>query len=1737
MPTVKEQYDFLYGNGAVSEPLEDENWFSRGVKSTSRAIDRALEYTGLPGLTEQFGREFGSIFGAPEEGAYIGRKLPRSAVNFAPMMLATTGVGAPLGIAATAALSGAEAYEETDSPAAGLIGAVTNIAMPGISRLVGQQALKRLGGELVQGPVLRGGVDRLQQLASGVAPTMIREYIPKTLGQGLGAEAIEQAAGSAVGFVGGQAESLFSGRPYEFSPTTELLNMTLGQLPFAALSATKKGRVMFGGDAARQHAEELRTSVKLTEDAIEQHRLNEEVSGKAPVDKIPDTPEEIAARELRVTKLSDLRERQRAAKADGTTVAEEERQKWSNEDNAILREQGVLPGYILGVPREAIPKRPILDPTAPSEDPVIKLTTAEQRLAAARDNVDLQDSIVEVNEVRERYGMIPLDDVEIVARQRRFSLGSDRDSIQSHIDETRRLATAREEGRALNVEIKLKAAELEHPDPMVRAMATQRLAEIAAESKTLENAKHIANAPLTRDSAPIKGFMHEQAVKITESVPETNLGDQQKFLDWTQGGATALMQKHGMDLDAAAEFLNDNPTVLSWTNRLEMQIRNGLELTDYAQRHLMNQGVREAEAAQKAAIVAELSAPPPLGELRPSLVDRLLAVPTEGAETKKAAAEMNELLANDPETTHSQFAEKQVANADELYNQFVKTGQIDEDALIVLDDKVTDYIYAKAREHHQLADVMKSAEDTKFVNSPSESPDSVLKALQKITDAQNKYNELVAETAGVAGVAPKTYLEDILTGSKAPSQIARRISAHPDSWDIVAGPLESIEGGWQRFKDAWKLPSWLARVSPHMAEFVAKGHQLSPNIRKMAMESQKAFGMDEKGNFNKELLKALEDRQITGALSKWIGINNRRGSKKDAEGNSPGVVAIRADDPEVAKVLQGLPEDKQAMVRELMMRQVISTKTMQQQELGKMREIYAVEGTQFLGPRTGLKYDQNLKLSNDMLDLLQVDWNDPTQAMKGQEMMTKLQTQFADRPEVYTELYRTMGEKMLEYQQRKEFFDKNPAWATEHTYGKWIFKYRKGKREVLDTANSRGEAKEIAAGNEITYWDRNLDHDDTPVNYDRDIPVEQADAQWFRNHTKWLDKNATFWSRKLYRTQAAALLADPELAQRPDILRQAKQHADNMLSPDPTTAMAINRFASTWFLGWNAASAMANGTQLIVRGAAEMTKLTGKPIESYRRITNAYKEMFNPAGMGDEHKKIVQRLERDGITSGIDDQFITGDEDSGAALKRALGGRAPLKDATKNLSRTYQNIGMKMFRAMEKKNNVGAVLAAFDYYRGQKDVNGRQLSFEDAYERALVFNRSVNDVGGKANRPIDIMSGTGPISKSLGLLATSLQTYNLGTIGQIASYVKNGFFDQPGMTPAQKWNNKVALGQLLVVQAGLAGAMGMPGMAAAMALAHQVWPSMELEKKFRGGINAIVGQFLNDDEEDGGIIADIALTGIPSTFGWDIQSRLSMGNPFMTVSEINGFQPELMSGAPVNMVQKFLKGGLQAAQGDLSYVGNMMPPALKKLWDATTRAKILDYNGKPILEQPTVGERVGLALGFQPTLVSDFNKANRMKTRGEELRRNEDHRFNQQQASELNEKGNFGDIKQRLRERQIEAQERGETYDPTEGARKIARAAGSLYFPRDLRKELSPNDSALAKWYRLPLNKPTNVQRAQFYAQTLRGLGVPYKPRDMAKYALMDQIEAQNPGEYTDKELMQQAEKAMGKAKPVPELL
>lgn len=183
-----------------------DNW----VKRSSARFDQLLAPVARP--TGQF---VGGVVGAIDPtlqqiGQQVGESLPRSAIELG---LAAAG-GIP-GLIAGGASAGAGAYEKTGSIPAGLVGAATTAAMPGMARLGSETAAKLL------------------------APTALAR-------SGMGAQLLERGAESLgantfaalTGEAGRQGTSLVTGQGFAPVGTKEhIAEAVISQVPFAAMES------------------------------------------------------------------------------------------------------------------------------------------------------------------------------------------------------------------------------------------------------------------------------------------------------------------------------------------------------------------------------------------------------------------------------------------------------------------------------------------------------------------------------------------------------------------------------------------------------------------------------------------------------------------------------------------------------------------------------------------------------------------------------------------------------------------------------------------------------------------------------------------------------------------------------------------------------------------------------------------------------------------------------------------------------------------------------------------------------------------------------------------------------------------------------------------------------------------------------------------------------------------------------------------------------------------------------------------------------------------------------------------------------------------------------------------------------------------------------------------------------------------------------------------------------------
>lgn len=1115
-------------------------------------------------------------------------------------------------------------------------------------------------------------------------------------------------------------------------------------------------------------------------------------------------------------------------------------------------------------------------------------------------------------------------------------------------------------------------------------------------------------------------------------------------------------------------------------------------------------------------------------------------------------------------------------NIDELVTSTTGEGEDISDALALLPPEATRYVYEKLRDSHDVLDVIRAASMdsnkgmTNLANPKllQQSVAPVLKNIRRALKHEEFEQYMAIQLAGLGKVTPEGLLDSV------PSMTPKVYE------DFVEGAKDI--GGKGLKSLAWYLETigqWARRV-PEVAEPTSKGWQLGTNSRKMFHEAVKWLGMDTSSPYvdvlthesTQQTEKVSANPKLADKVNRWMFWNNKKGADN--------VVMLSENDSDIAKLLGGLSDKERQDVHDIVAKNSKMTQMAHVEIQEKMQQIAVTHGAGVAALSTRLKTKDNIALARDTLLGIQQS-ADPLNAQRGQALLQGVQQRM--QPEAFIELYDFSKGEADKLALWKKYFDANPAWATAQRTERFIFDVFNKRGELLKSQQAstrkeaydtiakkgyklKGEIKDNWAGredepfafpnmspemakrmqeiedNQIQRLSKVLSPEDL-AEVQRTSPVTQIlrEAQavqsipgvqtpprllsqgaeelpWMWNHISWAQREANYWSRQLLRAQARTYLRDVEIKSLPESEQQKlKTHFENLLMPDPKIAQQITRLNSTWFLGFNAATSIINAAQPFVTHVSELTSMTGKPIDSYKRVMRALDEVAGKSiGKKDwaspEHEKLMHEAVKDGeVGIGMFDDEAAAQEAIATNFKRAMKKETPktLGEQLGTAAGAYSKAGMWLFQHGERVNSRAALLAGFDYYREQG------LSFVEAKEKAYEFNHAVNFGGGRAQRPVGAYSSRSPFLRGAAMLGTSLQSYVLGTTAQIVRHLQRGFFRPQGLTPHETYAARRAAIQMLATQFAAAGVLGLPFVSGAISLLDKAFPELELNRKLREGVN----DFVSSDKENGSILTDIAMTGVPSSLGWDMQSRLSMGNTLPGVSEVNGFQPENLLGPTANLVRNFVNGTTGFVRGDPKAGSNFLPPAVRKMIEAGQASLssgqagggIQDYQGRP-LASPTPGEYVGALLGFQPTRLSQQNSAARMLKQSEEVIRTQESRFRQAQAEDAL-KGNFGSIRQELRARK----EQEKDYDDVAAVQAIARAAEESAFPRDLRREGTTQGSKvrgfLLQSFGSQGGQASEVDRLRFRKEIEQRLGLQSDGKEELKIAmLMDQLKLINPG-------------------------
>lgn len=1122
-----------------------------------------------------------------------------------------------------------------------------------------------------------------------------------------------------------------------------------------------------------------------------------------------------------------------------------------------------------------------------------------------------------------------------------------------------------------------------------------------------------------------------------------------------------------------------------------------------------------------------------------------------------------------------------------------------EDVLALLPEAASQYVFERAKDAKELLQAVAGAgknQATVGVKGNSEA-EAAVRATNKLTKLEQQHAKAKTSILAMNGIggdgvvsrslsepdemqkfvdplAPKpqfsNWIERMLS---LPAQMARQYPAFAEFFAKVSQQT----GNARKMRDDALEAMATDAIPDTLAQMKELGVDVEPqNIGATLSEASQ-----------KRSEEVVRTPKLTKAVDRWHYLNQKKGKGKE--------VILSPTDPDVQKALGGLSESEKGLVSEFIQKQSVGTQRMQAKQIGIMKEISFVQGVRLLGRELSsfgspAPWNERMKISKVALDAAMTDFSDPVAAQASQAALSQLAQTLP--PPVFNALIQHVTNARDRIQLWQEQYSQRPAWVSGKDYGRYRAVWQDGSGKVHrvsgdDEKYVLGVAKQ---GKVLEFTDRG-DQADQPVDYGRlspevferfaelernswdilgltpeqravaeqqasaarqvareaqqqgvlDIPGQgrrlsrgAEDIPWTSNFFSYMSATSNYWTRKLLREQHEALQSEPEIQQNSQLKQYTKDYFDGYMAQDPQVAQKLKRFMSTWFLGANVASALANPIGNAMRMVSELTATSGKPLESYSRYLDAAKDVLrNFSGKGKwnspQEAEVMEEAARRGFRDyNLHDDNAIAQDTLATRYKQLIDQQRPqgLGSRLSTVAGNMGNASMWMFRMGDRYSSTLAILAGYRLYREQG------LSHSEAMEKAFEFSHSVNDSGGRSNRPVGPFSSVGEVPRSAALLSTTLQNFVLGSTFQLIRYLKKGLFRPSGLAPAEVFAARKAAVQMLSMQFAAAGALGMPFVSGTIALLDKAFPELELNRKLR---ETIAG-FFQSDSEQGNALSDMALTGVPSALGWDLQSRLSMGNTVPGVSEVNGFQPEQLFGPGASLISQFVKGSQKLASGQ-GKPSDWSPPAIKKLVDlVSSGGAVRDYKGRPVLNDLTSGEKLGIGLGFQPKRLSDFNAAQRVTEQADDVSRGRENQFLSGLAEQAS-KGDFGTVRQSLLERT--QSEPG--FDPVSAVRGIAQKVEELTFPRDLRREgsgspTSPRNQLLAA-FRLDPAQPTEVNRLFLRQQVEQRLGLAVsRSSDIIKAKLMDQLRLVHP-DATRSELRRAAEAALSRSSRQTQLL
>lgn len=330
--------------------------------------------------------------------------------------------------------------------------------------------------------------------------------------------------------------------------------------------------------------------------------------------------------------------------------------------------------------------------------------------------------------------------------------------------------------------------------------------------------------------------------------------------------------------------------------------------------------------------------------------------------------------------------------------------------------------------------------------------------------------------------------------------------------------------------------------------------------------------------------------------------------------------------------------------------------------------------------------------------------------------------------------------------------------------------------------------------------------------------------------------------------------------------------------------------------------------------------------------------------------------------------------------------------------KSYGKLSLKFYQNFTEFNARVGLLSGYELakeqgYKGQR-----------AFEMAEEFARLVTFSGGKVNRPVNF-SGRDPFFRTVGQAMYSLNGYVTGMLSMMSRYYTVGYSKReiPGLSAEERKSARKALRTLIATQMVGAGTMGLP-FAAAFIKLLEATTGLEFEREVREGLS---GLFNQDEEEDGGLLADVVLNGAANALSSrvlpgapDFASRLQIGG-VMGVNSYDGFSLGTMLGPSTSVIENVAKGVKNATGGNTGQAfEDFAPIAWKKIINMVRNdGEFRDTSGG-LLASTDRGEQVAYAMGLTPQRISKIKHYDRLQRQHEENALNQEKRWHDE-ATEM----------------------------------------------------------------------------------------------------------------------------------------